>query len=80
MYTPHCSYFLMYLHLQNARSRREDLRTHVANIHRMIAEKVWPGMLRKPVLHLHFVKFIEETYDQINMSSSDSFQDLQPLR
>ncbi|XP_051213093.1 uncharacterized protein [Lolium perenne] len=65
---------------KNARSRREDLRTHVANIHRMIAEKVWPGMLRKPVLRLHFLKFIEETYRQINMSSSDSFQDLQPLR
>ncbi|KAM0909144.1 hypothetical protein ACQ4PT_014988 [Festuca glaucescens] len=66
---------------KNARFRREDLRTHVANIHRMIAEKVWPGMLiRKPVLRLHFLKFIEETYRQINMSSSDSFQDLQPLR
>ncbi|GJM87448.1 hypothetical protein PR202_ga03403 [Eleusine coracana subsp. coracana] len=67
--------------VQNPRSRREDLRTHVANIHRMIAEKVWPGMLsRKPVLRLHFLKFIEETYRQINMSMGDSFQDLQPLR
>ncbi|KAL6635421.1 hypothetical protein ACP70R_028092 [Stipagrostis hirtigluma subsp. patula] len=66
---------------KNPRSRREDLRTHVANIHRMIAEKVWPGMLiRKPVLRLHFLKFIEETYRQINMSLADSFQDLQPLR
>ncbi|CAO2040054.1 unnamed protein product, partial [Urochloa humidicola] len=66
---------------KNPRSRREDLRTHVANIHRMIAEKVWPGMLsRKPVLRLHFIKFIEETYRQINMSLPDSFQDLQPLR
>ncbi|XP_062220848.1 uncharacterized protein LOC133920168 isoform X2 [Phragmites australis] len=63
------------------KSRREDLRTHVANIHRMIAEKVWPGMLsRKPVLRLHFLKFIEETCRQINMSSADSFQDFQPLR
>ncbi|XP_045086168.1 uncharacterized protein [Aegilops tauschii subsp. strangulata] len=66
---------------KNPRSRREDLRTHVANIHRMIAEKIWPGMLiRKPVLRLHFLKFIEETYRQINMSSSDGFQDVQPLR
>ncbi|KAJ1281752.1 hypothetical protein BS78_04G329700 [Paspalum vaginatum] len=66
---------------KNPRSRREDLRTHVANIHRMIAEKVWPGMLsRKPVLRLHFFKFIEETYRQINMTLADSFQDLQPLR
>lgn len=66
---------------KNPRSRREDLRTHVANIHRMIAEKVWPGMLsRKPVLRLHFFKFIDETYRQINMSLADSFQEMQPLR
>ncbi|CAD6248857.1 unnamed protein product [Miscanthus lutarioriparius] len=66
---------------KNPRSRREDLRTHVANIHRMIAEKVWPGMLsRKPVLRQQFLKFIEETYRQITISLSDNFQDLQPLR
>lgn len=66
--------------LQNPRSRREDLRTHVANIHRMIAEKIWPGMLsRKPVLRLHFLKFIDETCRQI-LPPSDNFQDLQPLR
>jgi hypothetical protein len=47
----------------------------------MIAEKVWPGMLsRKPVLRQQFLKFIEETYRQITISLSDSFQDLQPLR
>ncbi|AQK55204.1 ARM repeat superfamily protein [Zea mays] len=66
---------------KNPRSRREDLRTHVANIHRILAEKVWPGMLsRKPVLCQHFLKFIEETYRQITISLADSFQDLQPLR
>ena len=66
---------------QNPRSRREDLRTHVTNIYRMIAEKVWPGMLsRKTVLRTQFIKFIEETYRQITMSLPDSFQDLQPLR
>uniref|UniRef100_A0A0E0K7B1 Cell morphogenesis protein N-terminal domain-containing protein n=1 Tax=Oryza punctata TaxID=4537 RepID=A0A0E0K7B1_ORYPU len=65
---------------KNPRSRREDLRTHVANIHRMIAEKIWPGMLsRKPVLRLHFLKFIDETCRQI-LPPSDNFQDLQPLR
>jgi hypothetical protein len=66
---------------QNPRPRREDLRTHVANVHRMIAEKIWPGMLsRKHVLRLHFLNFIDDTYRQISMSLADSFQDLQPLR
>ncbi|CAD6248814.1 unnamed protein product [Miscanthus lutarioriparius] len=60
---------------------REDLALMFLNIHRMIAEKVWPGMLsRKPVLRQQFLKFIEETYRQITISLADSFQDLQPLR
>lgn len=73
---------MMYMHLQNQRSRREELRIHVANVHRMIAEKIWPGMLgRKPVFRLHYLKFIEETYRQITAQTADnSFQDLQPLR
>ncbi|KAG8073032.1 hypothetical protein GUJ93_ZPchr0006g41845 [Zizania palustris] len=66
---------------KNPKSRREDLRTHVANIYRMIAEKIWPGMLiRKPVLRSLFLRFIEETYRQISQPSSDSFQDSQPIR
>ncbi|XP_020113081.1 cell morphogenesis protein PAG1 isoform X2 [Ananas comosus] len=67
---------------KNQRSRREELRIHVANVHRMIAEKIWPGMLgRKPVFRLHYLKFIEETYRQITAQTADnSFQDLQPLR
>ncbi|THU63128.1 hypothetical protein C4D60_Mb01t12460 [Musa balbisiana] len=44
-------------------------------------KKVWPGMLsRKPVLRLHFLRFIEETYRHTSTSSSDSFHELQPLR
>ncbi|URE49165.1 protein furry [Musa troglodytarum] len=66
---------------KNQKSRREDLRIHIANIYRTIAEKVWPGMLsRKAILRLHFLKFIEETYRHICASQSDSFQELQPLR
>ncbi|XP_073115620.1 uncharacterized protein [Elaeis guineensis] len=66
---------------KNQKARREELRTHIANIYRTIAEKIWPGMLsRKPVFRLHFLRFIEETYRHINTSTSDSFQDLQPLR
>ncbi|XP_064993681.1 uncharacterized protein LOC135629734 isoform X2 [Musa acuminata AAA Group] len=66
---------------KNQKSRREDFRIHIANIYRTIAEKVWPGMLsRKPVLRLHFLRFIEETYRHTSTSSSDSFHELQPLR
>ncbi|XP_072966745.1 uncharacterized protein [Typha angustifolia] len=66
---------------KNQRSRREELRTHVANVHRMIAEKIWPATLsRKPVFRLHYLRFIEDTYRQINTQTSDGFQDLQPLR
>lgn len=71
----------MFICMQNQKVRREELRTHIANIYRTIAEKIWPGMLsRKPVFRLHFLRFIEETYRHINTSISDSFQDLQPLR
>ncbi|KAL0919790.1 hypothetical protein M5K25_011908 [Dendrobium thyrsiflorum] len=66
---------------KNQKFRREELRVHIANIHRAVAEKIWPGMLRrKPVLHLHFLKFIDETYRQLLPSPSESFPDLQPLR
>ncbi|XP_020587896.1 cell morphogenesis protein PAG1 isoform X2 [Phalaenopsis equestris] len=65
----------------NQKFRREELRMHIANVHRTIAEKIWPGMLRrKPVLHLHFLKFIDETYRQLLTSASESFPDSQPLR
>ncbi|KAL2904779.1 Cell morphogenesis protein PAG1 [Bienertia sinuspersici] len=63
------------------KSRREELRIHIANIYRTVAEKIWPGMLtRKPVFRLHYLKFIEETHRHILTASLDSFQDMQPLR
>lgn len=65
---------------KNQKIRREELRVHIANVHRAVAEKIWPGMFQsKPVLQLQFLKFIEETYRQL-ISSTDSFQDLQPIR
>ncbi|KAG0453972.1 hypothetical protein HPP92_025276 [Vanilla planifolia] len=71
----------MLLSLQNQKFRREELRVHISNIHCMVAEKIWPGILsRKTVLRLHFFKFVEETYRHLQMSPSDSFPDLQPLR
>lgn len=65
---------------KNQKSRREDLRIHIANIHRTVVEKIWPGTLgRKPLIRLHFLKFIEDTQRHI-LSPSDNLQDLQPLR
>nr|ATG70920.1 ARM repeat superfamily protein [Callitropsis funebris] len=61
--------------------RREDSRVHSANVYRMVAENVWPGMLsRKPRLRALFSKFIEDTMKQIVTATSDNFQDMQPLR
>ncbi|MCL7040569.1 hypothetical protein MKW94_007065 [Papaver nudicaule] len=66
---------------KSQRSRREELRVHIANIYRTVAENIWPGMLsRKPVFRLHYLKFIEETARQIITSAHDSFQEMQPLR
>ncbi|XP_042060292.1 protein furry homolog-like [Salvia splendens] len=66
---------------KSQKSRREELRIHISNIYRTVAEKVWPGMLgRKPVFRLHFLKFIEETTRQILTSPPENFQEIQPLR
>ncbi|KAL2522981.1 ARM repeat superfamily protein [Forsythia ovata] len=66
---------------KSQKSRREELRIHIANIYRTVAEKIWPGMLgRKPVFRLHYLKFIEETTRQILTASAESFQEMQPLR
>ncbi|KAK4712333.1 hypothetical protein R3W88_006846 [Solanum pinnatisectum] len=66
---------------KSQRSRREELRVHIANIYRTVSENIWPGMLsRKPVFRLHYLKFIEETTRQILTASAESFQEMQPLR
>lgn len=66
---------------KSQRSRREELRIHIANIYRTVAENIWPGMLsRKPVFRLHYLKFIEETTKQILTGPPESFQEMQPLR
>lgn len=66
--------------MQSQKARREELRVHIANIYRTVAENIWPGMLsRKPVFRLHFLKFIEETTKQI-ASPTESFQEMQPVR
>ncbi|KAI4346754.1 hypothetical protein L6164_007624 [Bauhinia variegata] len=66
---------------KSQKSRREELRIHIANIYRMVAENIWPGMLaRRPVFRLHYLKFIDETTKLISQSSPESFQDMQPLR
>lgn len=66
---------------KNQKFRREEIRVHIANVYRTVAEKIWPGMLsRKPVVRLHFFKFIEETQRHLSSYSSDSLQDLHPIR
>ncbi|KAI4352336.1 hypothetical protein L6164_006599 [Bauhinia variegata] len=66
---------------KSQKSRREELRIHIANIYRTVAENIWPGMLaRKPVFRLHYLKFIDETNKLISTASPESFQDMQPLR
>ncbi|GAB4828880.1 hypothetical protein Ancab_018540 [Ancistrocladus abbreviatus] len=66
---------------KSQKSRREELRIHIASIYRTVAEKIWPGMLsRKPVFRLHYLKFIDETTRQILTASPESFLEMQPLR
>ncbi|KAF6150040.1 hypothetical protein GIB67_002822 [Kingdonia uniflora] len=66
---------------KSQKSRREELRVHIANVYRNIAENVWPGMLtRKPVFRLHYLRFIEETLRQILSSPAENIQEMQPLR
>ncbi|GAB4840336.1 hypothetical protein Ancab_021103 [Ancistrocladus abbreviatus] len=66
---------------KSQKSRREELRIHIANTYRTVAEKIWPGMLvRKPVFRLHYLKFIDETTKQVLTASPENFQEMQPLR
>ncbi|CAN1839161.1 Protein furry homolog-like [Linum perenne] len=67
--------------VQSQKSRREELRVHIANIYRTVAENIWPGMLnRKPVFRLHYLRFIDDTTRQILTSPTENFQEMQPLR
>ncbi|KAB1211399.1 Protein furry homolog-like [Morella rubra] len=66
---------------KSQKPRREELRTHIANIYRSVAENIWPGMLaRRPKFCLHYLKFIDETTRQILTAPAESFQEIQPLR
>lgn len=66
---------------KSQKARREELRIHIANIYRNVAENIWPGMLsRKPVFRLHYLKFIEETTRHILTAPAENFQEMQPLR
>ncbi|KAF2316989.1 hypothetical protein GH714_009819 [Hevea brasiliensis] len=67
--------------VQSQKSRREELRIHIANIYRTVAEKIWPGTLgRKPVFRLHYLRFIDEITRQIFTATNENFQEMQPLR
>ncbi|XP_024392551.1 uncharacterized protein [Physcomitrium patens] len=61
--------------------RQVDVRVHVADVYRMVAENVWPGILtRRPALRAHFLKFIEETVRQVQTGPLENFQEVQSLR
>lgn len=67
--------------MQSQKLRREELRVHIANIYRTVAENIWPGLLsRKPVFRLHYLKFIDDTTRHILTASAESFHETQPLR
>ncbi|XP_050270352.1 uncharacterized protein LOC126714302 [Quercus robur] len=66
---------------KSQKARREELRIHIANIYRNVSENIWPGMLaRKPVIRLHYLKYIDEATRQILTATAESFQEMQPLR
>ncbi|KAL0014895.1 hypothetical protein SO802_001964 [Lithocarpus litseifolius] len=66
---------------KSQKARREELRIHIANIYRTVSENIWPGMLaRKPVIRLHYLKYIDEATRQILTPNAESFQEMQPLR
>lgn len=69
------------INMQSPKTRREELHIHIANIYRAVAENIWPGMLcHRPVVRLHYLKFIDETTRQIVTAPSENVQDIQPLR
>ncbi|OWM64475.1 hypothetical protein CDL15_Pgr020442 [Punica granatum] len=66
---------------KSQKARREELRAHIANIYRKIAESIWPGMLaRKPAFRLHYLKFIDETVRHISSAPPECFHEMQQLR
>lgn len=67
--------------VQSQKPRREELRIHIANIYRTVAENIWPGTLgQKRLFRLHYLRFIDETTRQILSAPPESFQEMQPLR
>lgn len=67
--------------VQSQKPRREELRIHIANIYRTVAENIWPGTLgHKRHFRHHYLRFIDETTRQILSAPPESFQEMQPLR
>ncbi|KVI08969.1 Armadillo-type fold [Cynara cardunculus var. scolymus] len=66
---------------KSQKSRREELRIHIANVYRTVAGNIWPGMLiHKPVFRLHYLKYIDETTRLISTVPLENFQEMQTLR
>ncbi|KAL4577336.1 hypothetical protein LXL04_013444 [Taraxacum kok-saghyz] len=66
---------------KSQKPRREELRIHIANVYRTVADSIWPGMLaRKPVFRLHYLKYIDETTRLITTGPLENFHEMQTLR
>ncbi|CAN1815370.1 Protein furry homolog-like [Linum perenne] len=67
---------------KSQKSRKEELRLHIANIYRNVAENVWPGVLSrkpKPVFRLHYLRFIDDTTRQIRAAATENYQEMQTV-
>eukprot|EP00897_Mesotaenium_endlicherianum_P002114 jgi/Mesen1/1930/ME000146S01025 len=66
---------------KNQKLRKEDVRTLVAQVYRLVAQNLWPGELkRRPWLRQHFVRFIDETQRAVSPPSPETLIETQPLR
>jgi hypothetical protein len=60
---------------------RDDVRMWVAQIYRLVAESLWPGMLAtRAELREAIMRFIEDQYKFINGATTDTFYEAQPVR
>ncbi|KAI3721956.1 hypothetical protein L2E82_32976 [Cichorium intybus] len=63
------------------KSQKSQLRIHISNVYRTVAESIWPGMLeRKAVFRLHYLKYIDETTRIITTGPLENFHEMQTLR
>ncbi|CAI5980131.1 unnamed protein product, partial [Closterium sp. NIES-64] len=66
---------------KNQKVRKEDMRVFMAQVYRLVAENLWPGVLpQRPWLRQLFLKFMDSTAQHVSKETGDAFLDAQPLR